>query len=94
MVGSAEHLLKAMPGVVRRRDGGVLTRGFILKTDHYPTGRALGQSDPVSARADWIWAGRNEHQKDEGRNAAELTLSFSFLQTCPSTSPARQTSEA
>ncbi|KAL7413408.1 inositol hexakisphosphate-domain-containing protein [Mrakia frigida] len=41
VVGSADYLLGSIAGVVRRRDGGVLTRGFILKTDHYPTGRAL-----------------------------------------------------
>ncbi|KZP00352.1 hypothetical protein CALVIDRAFT_560340 [Calocera viscosa TUFC12733] len=35
------HLLKPPPTVVRSRQGSVLTRGFILKTDHYPTGRAL-----------------------------------------------------
>ncbi|KZT53703.1 hypothetical protein CALCODRAFT_439779 [Calocera cornea HHB12733] len=35
------HLLRAPPAVVRSRQGSVLTRGFILKTDHYPTGRAL-----------------------------------------------------
>ncbi|CDZ97852.1 hypothetical protein [Phaffia rhodozyma] len=40
-LGSPAHLLKSLPGVVRRRDGGVLARGFILKTDHYPTGRAM-----------------------------------------------------
>ncbi|EJU05109.1 hypothetical protein DACRYDRAFT_93438 [Dacryopinax primogenitus] len=31
----------APPAVVRSRNGSVLSRGFILKTDHYPTGRAL-----------------------------------------------------
>ena len=33
-----ERLKTEEHGVVKRRDGGVLARGFILKTDHYPTG--------------------------------------------------------
>jgi hypothetical protein len=53
VVGSAEHLLKAMPGVVRRRDGGVLTRGFLLKSDHYPTGRALDMKMNVTGAPNW-----------------------------------------
>lgn len=36
-----ERLKAAEQGVVKRRDGGVLARGFILKTDHYPTGKSL-----------------------------------------------------
>jgi len=31
-VGSPAHLLKSQPGVVRRRDGTVLTKNSILKT--------------------------------------------------------------
>ena len=34
-----ERLKTEEQGVVKRRDGGVLARGFILKTDHYPTGK-------------------------------------------------------
>lgn len=43
--GRAVSVLKRLgnevDGVVKRRTGGVLARGFVLKTDHYPTGRAL-----------------------------------------------------
>jgi hypothetical protein len=35
-----ERLKTEEHGVVKRRDGGVLARGFILKTDHYPTGNS------------------------------------------------------
>ncbi|KAJ7649811.1 inositol hexakisphosphate-domain-containing protein [Roridomyces roridus] len=35
------HLQRAGPSVVKSRTGSVLSRGFILKTDHYPSGRAL-----------------------------------------------------
>ncbi|KZT41862.1 hypothetical protein SISSUDRAFT_1069720 [Sistotremastrum suecicum HHB10207 ss-3] len=34
-------LVRAAPSVVKTRSGSVLSRGFILKTDHYPSGRAL-----------------------------------------------------
>ncbi|EIN10058.1 hypothetical protein PUNSTDRAFT_125979 [Punctularia strigosozonata HHB-11173 SS5] len=34
-------LHKGLPSVVKTRTGSVLSRGFILKTDHYPSGRAL-----------------------------------------------------
>ncbi|KAF8121766.1 inositol hexakisphosphate-domain-containing protein [Boletus edulis] len=34
-------LKRAEPSVVKTRTGSVLSRGFILKTDHYPSGRAL-----------------------------------------------------
>ncbi|KAJ7873158.1 inositol hexakisphosphate-domain-containing protein [Mycena leptocephala] len=35
------HLQQSGPSVVKTRSGSVLSRGFILKTDHYPSGRAL-----------------------------------------------------
>ncbi|KAH7884393.1 inositol hexakisphosphate-domain-containing protein [Phlebopus sp. FC_14] len=35
------HLKRAEPSVVKTRTGSVLSRGFILKTDYYPSGRAL-----------------------------------------------------
>ncbi|KAF9453485.1 hypothetical protein P691DRAFT_780955 [Macrolepiota fuliginosa MF-IS2] len=34
-------LQRSEPAIVKTRSGSVLTRGFILKTDHYPSGRAL-----------------------------------------------------
>ncbi|KAG6902829.1 hypothetical protein C0995_010714 [Termitomyces sp. Mi166 len=34
-------LQRSEPSVVKSRTGSVLSRGFILKTDHYPSGRAL-----------------------------------------------------
>ncbi|KAF8917222.1 inositol hexakisphosphate-domain-containing protein [Mucidula mucida] len=34
-------LQRSWPSVVKTRNGSVLSRGFILKTDHYPSGRAL-----------------------------------------------------
>ncbi|KDQ57083.1 hypothetical protein JAAARDRAFT_194263 [Jaapia argillacea MUCL 33604] len=34
-------LQRSGPSVVKTRTGSVLSRGFILKTDHYPSGRAL-----------------------------------------------------
>ncbi|CAK9780633.1 hypothetical protein CC85DRAFT_329266 [Cutaneotrichosporon oleaginosum] len=40
-LGRAQQLRSEVDGVVKRRAGSVLGRGFILKTDHYPTGRAL-----------------------------------------------------
>ncbi|KAG2141169.1 inositol hexakisphosphate-domain-containing protein [Suillus bovinus] len=36
-----DNLKRAEPSVVKTRTGSVLSRGFILKTDHYPSGRAL-----------------------------------------------------
>ncbi|KAK7006097.1 inositol hexakisphosphate-domain-containing protein [Favolaschia claudopus] len=38
---SMAHLQRSGPSVVKSRTGSVLSRGFILKTDHYPSGRAL-----------------------------------------------------
>ncbi|KAE9405167.1 hypothetical protein BT96DRAFT_916343 [Gymnopus androsaceus JB14] len=35
------HLQRSGPSVVKTRTGSVLSRGFILKTDFYPSGRAL-----------------------------------------------------
>ncbi|TFY82418.1 hypothetical protein EWM64_g1600 [Hericium alpestre] len=35
------QLQRAGPSIVKTRTGSVLSRGFILKTDHYPSGRAL-----------------------------------------------------
>ncbi|KAF8657553.1 hypothetical protein AX16_002190 [Volvariella volvacea WC 439] len=34
-------LQRSGPSIVKTRNGSVLSRGFILKTDHYPSGRAL-----------------------------------------------------
>nr|XP_018260510.1 uncharacterized protein I303_07432 [Kwoniella dejecticola CBS 10117]OBR82668.1 hypothetical protein I303_07432 [Kwoniella dejecticola CBS 10117] len=39
--GLQDRLRNQVDGVVKRRSGGVLGRGYILKTDHYPTGRAM-----------------------------------------------------
>ncbi|WWC93062.1 uncharacterized protein L201_008027 [Kwoniella dendrophila CBS 6074] len=36
-----DRLKNEVDGVVKRRSGSVLGRGYILKTDHYPTGRAM-----------------------------------------------------
>ena len=33
-----DHLRRSGPSVVKTRTGSVLSRGFILKTDHYPSG--------------------------------------------------------
>lgn len=38
------HLQRSGPSVVKTRTGSVLTRGFILKTDFYPSGRSLYSS--------------------------------------------------
>lgn len=35
----ASQLIRAGPGIVKSRNGSVLSRGFILKTDYYPTGQ-------------------------------------------------------
>ncbi|KAI9463218.1 inositol hexakisphosphate-domain-containing protein [Lactarius psammicola] len=35
------HMQKSAPSIVKTRTGSVLSRGFILKTDFYPSGRAL-----------------------------------------------------
>ncbi|OXH32476.1 hypothetical protein J008_03246 [Cryptococcus neoformans] len=40
-LGLQDRLRKEVDGVVKRRSGGVLGRGYILKTDHFPTGRAM-----------------------------------------------------
>ncbi|WVQ75186.1 hypothetical protein IAR50_004796 [Cryptococcus sp. DSM 104548] len=40
-LGLQDKLRKEVDGVVKRRTGGVLGRGYILKTDHFPTGRAM-----------------------------------------------------
>lgn len=34
------HLHRSAPSVVKTRSGSVLSRGFILKTDHYPSGKS------------------------------------------------------
>lgn len=36
------HLQRSGPSVVKTRTGSVLSRGFILKTDHYPSGSCYG----------------------------------------------------
>ncbi|WVF68673.1 hypothetical protein IAT40_003444 [Kwoniella sp. CBS 6097] len=41
VLGLQDKLKQQVDGVVKRRVGGVLGRGYILKTDHYPTGRAM-----------------------------------------------------
>ncbi|WWD04103.1 hypothetical protein V865_002168 [Kwoniella europaea PYCC6329] len=41
ILGLQDKLKNEVDGVVKRRSGGVLGRGYILKTDHYPTGRAM-----------------------------------------------------
>ncbi|ORX37949.1 inositol hexakisphosphate-domain-containing protein [Kockovaella imperatae] len=41
ILGIQDRLRKETEGVVKRRTGSVLGRGYILKTDHYPTGRAM-----------------------------------------------------
>lgn len=33
------ELQRSIPSVVKSRNGSVLSRGFILKTDHYPSGK-------------------------------------------------------
>jgi hypothetical protein len=37
----SSSLIRSVPGVVKTRSGSVLARGMILKSDHYPSGRAL-----------------------------------------------------
>ena len=38
---SMSHLQRASTSVVKSRTGSVLSRGFILKTDHYPSGKHI-----------------------------------------------------
>lgn len=38
------HLQRSGPSVVKTRTGSVLSRGFILKTDHYPSGMSMGRN--------------------------------------------------
>lgn len=50
------HLHRSAPSVVKTRSGSVLSRGFILKTDHYPSGEwPIGSfapcADPHTGRA-------------------------------------------
>lgn len=35
------HLQRSESSIVKTRSGSVLSRGFILKTDHYPSGEFL-----------------------------------------------------
>ncbi|KAJ9126445.1 hypothetical protein QFC24_002188 [Naganishia onofrii] len=53
IMSSKERLKKEEQGVVKRRDGGVLARGFILKTDHYPTGEALDLDFHLEGAPNW-----------------------------------------
>lgn len=55
-------LKRAEPSIVKTRTGSVLSRGFILKTDYYPSGLWLSTRIPGlvltrGARQDapWIW---------------------------------------
>lgn len=41
ILDATETLLRAMPAVVKARTGSVLARGFVLKTDYYPSGTSL-----------------------------------------------------
>ncbi|KAG8783281.1 hypothetical protein FRC12_019885 [Ceratobasidium sp. 428] len=41
LLDNSPSLIRATASVVKTRSGTVLSRGCILKTDHYPTGRAL-----------------------------------------------------
>ncbi len=50
------HLHRSAPSIVKTRSGSVLSRGFILKTDHYPSGELPVDSltpftDPHTGRA-------------------------------------------
>lgn len=38
---TASHLIHLEKSIVKTRTGSVLSRGMILKSDHYPSGRAL-----------------------------------------------------
>ena len=40
MLDLVSHLQRSESSVVKTRSGSVLTRGFILKTDHYPSGKS------------------------------------------------------
>lgn len=61
-LGCKSRLKASEAGVVKRRDGGVLARGFILKTDHYPTGRALDLDLHLEGAPNW------RAPKEEGLN--------------------------
>ncbi len=50
------HLHRSAPSIVKTRSGSVLSRGFILKTDHYPSGEPrtnllVPSVDPHTGRA-------------------------------------------
>lgn len=50
------HLHRSAPSIVKTRSGSVLSRGFILKTDHYPSGESMSSpsspsTDPYTGRA-------------------------------------------
>ncbi|KAI0330242.1 hypothetical protein GY45DRAFT_1323965 [Cubamyces sp. BRFM 1775] len=47
------QLQRLAPSVVKTRSGSVLSRGFILKTDHYPSGRALDLEINVHGAPNW-----------------------------------------
>lgn len=61
-LGCKSKLKASEAGVVKRRDGSVLARGFILKTDHYPTGRALDLDLHLEGAPNW------RAPKEEGLN--------------------------
>lgn len=51
--GFKDKLKKEQAGIIKRRNGAVLSRGFILKTDHYPTGRALDLDFRLTDAPNW-----------------------------------------
>lgn len=52
-LGHKERLKRSEAGVVKRRDGAVLARGSILKTDHYPSGTALDLDFHLKGAPNW-----------------------------------------
>ena len=47
-------LQRSVPSVVKSRNGSVLSRGFILKTDHYPSGELHSDLDGCSKEANTL----------------------------------------
>jgi hypothetical protein len=49
LLDNSPSLIHATPSVVKTRMGTVLSRGCILKTDHYPTGKFSNYLQPFAA---------------------------------------------
>ncbi|CAK5269481.1 unnamed protein product [Mycena citricolor] len=89
LLPSLDH---ALPSVVNSRSGSVLARGFILKTDHYPSGRALDLAVNVHGAPNFRvggggeWAELNVYGVAQPRTQG-LRAILSILRAAPGQAP-------